>query len=49
MHQRNQAKIVRDNIHKNSKILDLDYKVRDKIMLNNNADFRYETRYNGSF
>ena len=31
------------------KIVDHDYKVGDKVMLTNNASFKYETQYNGPF
>ena len=39
----NQAQIIKDNIHKNSKRVDHEYKVGDKVMLDNNADLN--TRY----
>ena len=47
--QKNQAKINKDSIHKNSKIVDHGYKVRDKLILDTNAAFRYETTYKYSF
>ena len=43
IHQKNQTQINKDHICKNSKIVNCDYKVRDKLMLNNKAAFRYET------
>ena len=39
--QKNQAKINKDSIHKNSKIVDHNYKFGDKVMLTNNSDFKY--------
>ena len=47
--QRNQTKINKDNIRENIKIVDHDYKVRDKVMLNNNAAYKYETPYKFPF
>ena len=37
------------NIHNNGKIVDQDYKVGDKVKLNNNSAFKYETPYKGLF
>ena len=45
----NQANIYKENTRKNSKILDRNYEVGDKVMLNNNTDLRYDTPYKGSF
>ena len=47
--QRKQTQINKDNTHKNSKRFDHDYKVRDKVMLNNHAAYKYETPYKGPF
>ena len=47
--QRNQAQINKADICKNSKRVDRDYKVGDKVMLNNNYVFKYQTPYKGSF
>ena len=33
------------HIRKNSKIVDHDYKVRDKAILNDNSAFKYEAQY----
>ena len=41
------GKINKDNMCKNIKRLDNNYRVVDKVMLNSNADFKYETSYNG--
>ena len=41
--------ISKDNICKNSKRVDHDYKVGDKAMLTNNYAFKYETPYKGTF
>ena len=37
--------VNKDNIPKNNKIVDHDYKVRDKVMLANNALYKYEAPY----
>ena len=37
------------NIRKNNKTVDHDYKVRDNIMLNNYAAYKYETPYKDLF
>ena len=37
--------INKHNIPKNNKIVDHDYKVRDKVMLANNALYKYEAPY----
>ena len=47
--QRNQVQINKYDIRKNSKIVDHDYKVRDKFMPNNNASFKYDIPYKGLF
>ena len=44
MRHKNQMQNNKDNIRENSKIVDHDYKVGDKVMLNNNAAFKYEPR-----
>ena len=41
-HQRNQAQFNKDKIQKNSKRVYHDYRVGDKIMLNNGASLKYE-------
>ena len=41
--------INKDNICKNNKRVDHDYKVGDKAMLTNNAAYKYETAYKGPF
>ena len=38
MHQIKQTKINNDNIRKNKIFFDQDYKVRNKVVLNNNAE-----------
>ena len=47
--QRNQAQINKDNIRKNDKRVDHDYKFGDKYMSTNNATCKYETPYNRKF
>ena len=37
------------NLRKNSKIVDQEYKFRDKVILDSNADLKHETPYNGKF
>ena len=41
--------IDKDNICKDSKIVDHDYKVGDEAILNNNYDLKYEIPYKGPF
>ena len=41
--------INKDNIRKNIKIVDHDNKVVDKVMFDNNAAFKYEKPYKGTF
>ena len=41
--------INKDNIRKNNKTFDHDYKVGDKVMLANNAAYKYETPYKWTF
>ena len=41
LRHQNQTQIDKDNIRKNSKIVDRDYKVGDKFMLNNSAALKY--------
>ena len=36
----------KDNIQNNNKLVEHGYKVGDKVMLNNNAAYKYETSYN---
>ena len=47
--QKNQTQINKDNIRKNRKRVDHNYKVGDKVMLDNHATYKYETPYNGPF
>ena len=49
IHQLKPAQINKDNICKNSKRVDYYYKVRYKVMLNNNSTLKYESPYNGKF
>ena len=39
----------KDDIRKNCKIINHDYKVGDKLMLNNNTIFKFQAPYKGSF
>ena len=47
--QQKQTQINKDNIRENIKRVDQDYKVRDKIMLNNHSAYKYENPYKGPF
>ena len=47
--QQKQIQINKDSIRKNIKRVDHDYKVGDKVMLNNHAAYKYETPYKGPF
>ena len=47
--QQNQTQINEDNIHKNRNWVDHEYKVGDKVILNNHALQKHETPYNGPF
>ena len=47
--QKNQMKINKYNTHKNSTIVDHNYKVRDKVIIKNNAALKYETLSSGQF
>ena len=47
--QRKQMQINKDNIFKDSKRVDHEYKVRDKNMLNDNIAKKYETPYKVQF
>ena len=47
--QRNQTQINKDNIRENRKRLDHGYKVRDKVMLNNHAVYKYGTLFKVPF
>ena len=42
-------KINKENIQENIKRVDHDYKVKDKVMLDNNDAFKYDTPYKGPF
>ena len=46
--QKKQTQINKYKIRKNSKIVDHDYKFGEKVMLTNNAAFKYENPYKGS-
>ena len=43
------VQINKDNIHKNSKLIYYNYKVKDKVILNNISSYKYETPYTGPF
>ena len=45
--QQKHTQINEYNIRENNKIFDHDYKARDKVMLNNNTAYKYETPYKG--
>ena len=47
--QQKKTQINRDNSRKNRHRFDYDYKVRDKSMLNNYLEYKYETPYKGPF
>ena len=47
--QQNKMQINKDNIRKNIKQVDHDYKAGDKVMLNNHSAYKYETPYKGPF
>ena len=47
--QQKQTQINKDNICKNRKLFDHDYKVKEKAMLDNHAACKYETPYKGPF
>ena len=47
--EKNQTQINKDNIGKNRKRVDHDYKVGYKVMLNNHYAYKYETPYKGPF
>ena len=47
--QINQTQINKYNIHENRNRFDHDYKVIEKVMLNNSVAYKYETLYKGSF
>ena len=47
--QQKQTQINKDNICENSKRIDHDYKVGDKVILNNYSTYKYEIPYNGKF
>ena len=49
LRQQNQTLINKDNTRKNRKRADHGYKVRDKVMLDNNDAYRYKTTYEGTF
>ena len=41
--------VNKDNFHKNGKIVDHNYNVKNKIMQKNHSAYKYETPYKGSF
>ena len=43
MRQRGKTQIEKEAIHKNSKIMDHDYRVGDKFMARRNQDYKYKT------
>ena len=43
--QRKQTPINKDNIRENNKIVGHDYKVGDKVFLNNHTAYKYEIPY----
>ena len=45
----NQEQINKDNIRKNDKIVDHDYKVGDKVMPKNHFAYKYKTPYKFPF
>ena len=45
--QRNQTQINKDNIRENNKRVDHDYKIGDKVMLDNHVEYKYEIPYKG--
>ena len=49
MRQKNQSQIDKYNIHENKHRVEYDYKVIDKIMLNNHTAYKYKTPYKGPF
>ena len=44
--QQNQSQINKDNIPKNSKRFDHNYKAGDKVISTNNSAYKYEAPYN---
>ena len=49
LRQRNQAQTSKKNIRKNIKRDEHDYKVGDKVMLNNSNEYKQETPYTAPF
>ena len=49
IHQLNQTQINKDHICENNKIFYNDYKVGDKVMIDNHDTQKYETPYNVPF
>ena len=47
--QKKKDQISKDDICKNSKRVEYNYKIRDKGMLTNNSSLKYETPYNEQF
>ena len=47
--QKNQMHINKYDIRKNVKLVDHDYKVRDKVMLNNHSAYKNEIPHKGPF
>ena len=46
---KNQAQINKDNICENNKRVDYNYRVGDKVMINNHAAYKYEMSQKGPF
>ena len=49
MSQKKQMQINKDNVRKNNKGVDYEYKVRDKVVLDKYAAYKYGTPYKGPF
>ena len=47
--QNKQSQINDDNILENMSTVDYGYQVRDKVMIRNNAAYKYKTPYKGSY
>ena len=49
IYQQNKAQFNKYNTKTNSKRVDYDYSIGDKVMLNNKSVYKYETPYNCPF
>ena len=47
--QRKHTLINKDNIRENKSSFEHNYKVRDKVMIDNNASYKHNTPYKGPF